>query len=70
MTGSETFIMVALRCSESSTPVFLASSIWSAKNFRSALTLIFVVSMTSPASSEAFFLRTVTFPAASTNSMR
>ena len=62
--------MVALRCSDSSTPSFFASSIWSAKNLRSAFTLILVVSMISPASSEAFFLRTVTLPAASTNSMR
>ena len=70
MTGSETFIMVALRCTEKSTPLALASSICSSMNLRSAFALIFVVSMISPARSGAFFLRTVAFPAASTNSMR
>ena len=70
MTGSETFIMVALRCTENSTPLFFASSICSSTNLRSARTLMCVESMISPSSSGAFFLRTVALPSAPTNSIR
>ena len=49
MIGSETFIIVAFMCSENSTPFALASAICSARNVRSAATLITVESMTSPA---------------------
>ena len=49
MIGSETFIMVAFRCSDSSTPFALASSISAAKKSRSARLLMTAASMTSPA---------------------
>ena len=49
MMGSAIFIMVALTCSENSTPSFLAASICSAKKARSALRLITAASMISPA---------------------
>ena len=40
MTGSETFIIVAFRCSEKSTPFSFASAICSAKKDRRAETLM------------------------------
>ena len=69
MIGSETFIMVALRCSDSSTPFALASAIDAAKNSRSARRLMADAPMTSP-SSTATSLSTLDPPvAASTNSI-
>ena len=50
MIGSETFIIVALRCTENSTSSALARAIWAARNSRSAATCITVASTTSPAS--------------------
>ena len=70
MMGSEIFIMVAFRCSENSTPSFLAASICSAKKARSALALITEASMISPASIAVFAFSTVTAPSAPTSSMR
>ena len=70
MIGSDTFIIVALRCNENSTPCALASAICSARNVRSAATFITVESMTSPAITGTFSLSTVTASSAATNSMR
>ncbi len=49
MIGSETFIMVAFRCSENSTPCAFASSIWRATNAASALRDMRAPSTISPA---------------------
>ena len=70
MIGSETFIMVALRCTENNTPVALATAICSVINDASASTRMTVASMTSPAKRGAAFFSTVTVPAAATCSMR
>ncbi len=70
MTGSDTFIMVALRCRDSSRPFARASSICSSKNARSAWTCITELSRISPATSGSAFLSTVTVPSAATNSNR
>src|SRR5580692_8224412 len=68
--GSAIFIMVALTCSENSTPSFFAASISSAKKVRSALRLITSASMISPAASVVFAFSTVTAPSTPTSSMR
>ncbi len=70
MTGSETFIMVALRCTEKRTSWRRASSICSAMKARRALMLMNEPSSTSPAFRGSFSLSTFTVPALSTNSMR
>ncbi len=70
MMGSETFIMVALRCTEKSTPCSLASAICRPKNTCSAARRITDASMTSPASSGVEAFRTVIAPSAATCSMR
>ncbi|MNP35279.1 hypothetical protein D3C76_1286050 [compost metagenome] len=70
MIGSETFIMVALRCTDSSTPLALASSISAAMNLRRALVLNTAQSMISPALTEVFSFRTVVLPFLSSSSMR
>ena len=49
MIGSETFIIVAFRCTEKSTPFSLASSTCSARNASSALRRITAASTISPA---------------------
>ena len=67
MTGSETFIIVAFMCSENSTPFSFASAICSVKKERSAETLIFDASSTSPASSLRPSFRTCVCPSASTS---
>ena len=50
MIGSDTFIIVALRWTENSTPSALARAICAVRNSRSAATCIAVASTTSPAS--------------------
>mmetsp|Transcript_8137 Transcript_8137/g.19407 ORF Transcript_8137/g.19407 Transcript_8137/m.19407 type:complete len:247 (+) Transcript_8137:1669-2409(+) len=70
MIGSETFIIVALRCKDRSTSFALASDISSSKYFCNALTLMKVASSTSPDTSDSFGFNTVTFPSAATCSMR
>ncbi len=49
MIGSETFIIVAFRCSENSTPWAFASSICASTNVASARVSITAASTTSPA---------------------
>ena len=49
MIGSETFIIVAFRCSENSTPCAFASSICASTKRDSACALITAASITSPA---------------------
>ncbi len=56
MIGSETFIMVAFRCRDSSTSCCLASAICASKNSRRAFLLITLASITSPAFSAVFSL--------------
>jgi len=51
MIGSLTFIMVAFRCSENSTPLACASSIWASMKEASADALITAASIISPACS-------------------
>ena len=70
MIGSETFIIVALRCTENSTSSALARAICSARNRRSAATFMKVPSTTSPASTGTDSFSTVTVPSAATCSMR
>ena len=70
MIGSETFIIVALRCTENSTSSALARAICSARKRRSAATFMKVPSTTSPASTGIDSLSTVTVPSAATCSMR
>ena len=50
MIGSETFIIVALRCTENSTSSAWARAIWASRNSRSAATCMTVASTISPAS--------------------
>ena len=50
MIGSDTFIIVALRCTENSTPSALARAIWASRNSCNAATCSAVASTTSPAS--------------------
>ena len=68
--GSETFIIVDLRCSDSSAPSRAAASICSEKNRRRVLTFITAVSTTSPASRDIPSLSAVTLPSALTNSIQ
>ena len=70
MIGSETFIIVALRCRENSTPWALASAIWVVRNATSARLLMTAPSMISPARTGSSGLRTVTVPSVATCSMR
>ena len=70
MIGSETFIIVALRWMENSTPCCLASSICASRKLTSAPRLMNVPSSTSPAFSAILSFRTVTVPLLSVNSIR
>ena len=70
MIGSETFIIVALRCAENSTSSALARAICSVRKRRSAATSMNVPSTTSPASTLTPSLSTVSVPSAATCSMR
>jgi hypothetical protein len=67
MIGSETFIMVALRCTENSTPSDLARSTWAARNSSSAAALMTVPSTISPARTGKASLSVVVVPSASTS---
>ena len=70
MTGSETFIMVALRCTENSTSSALARAIAFARNAWRWATSMTVASTISPASTGIASLSTVTVPSAASCSMR
>ena len=70
MMGSDTFIIVALRWSDSRAPSSRASSMVRLKKARRAAAFMTAASTTSPASSATRSLRTVAAPSASTNSMR
>ena len=70
MIGSDTFIIVALRCSESSSPVALASAICAEKNACSSRRLITDADTRSAASTGIDALSTVVLPCASVCSMR
>jgi hypothetical protein len=70
MIGSETFIIVALRCTENSTPRCLATCTCSARNCSSAALRMTAASMISPACTANGDLRTVVVPSAPTCSMR
>ena len=70
MIGSETFIIVALRCTENSTPSALARAICAARNARSAATRMTLASTTSPASTGTDSRSTVVVPSSPTSSIR
>ena len=67
MMGSETFIMVAFRWAENSTPSALARATWAARNASRAAARITVPSMTSPARTGKARLRTLTVPSSLTS---
>ena len=69
MIGSETFIMVAFRCTENSTPCFFASAICASMKLASARLLITAASMISPASKAVFGFSTVWLPSLPNHSM-
>ena len=69
MIGSETFIIVAFRCTENSTSSALARAICSVRKRRSAATLMNVASTTSPARTGSASLSTVSVPSAPTSSI-
>ncbi len=62
MIGSETFIMVAFRCTENSTPWAFASAICASRKLRSAVRLITEASMISPAFTAVFSFSTFLVP--------
>src|SRR5690606_40128349 len=64
MIGSETFIMVALRCSENSTPRAFASAIWASMKRASAERRMLAASITSPACRGNASLSVLTVPSA------
>jgi hypothetical protein len=68
--GSDTFIMVALRCSENRMPSALAAASCSARKFWRAVLLMKVASTTSPAWMGRASSRTVVVPSPVTCSMR
>lgn len=70
MIGSETFIIVALRCTENRTPSALALAICAVRNSRSAATCRTEASTTSPARTGTDSRRTVVVPSAAASSMR
>ena len=70
MIGSETFIIVAFRCTEKSTPCALASATCSARKASSAARRMTAASSTSPASTAMPALSTVTVPSPPTCSTR
>jgi hypothetical protein len=70
MIGSETFIIVAFRCRENSTPFALASAICSARNASSACRRITAASTISPACTASPSLSTVTAPSVAMCSIR
>ncbi len=70
MIGSETFIIVAFRWTENSTPSALARAICSVRNSRSAATRMTVASTTSPASTGTESRSTVVVPSSPASSIR
>ena len=70
MIGSETFIIVALRCTENSTSSALARAICAVRNSRSAATRSTVASTISPASTGTDSRSTVVVPSSPTSSIR
>lgn len=70
MIGSETFIIVAFRCTEKSTSSSLARATCAARNSRSAATRMTEASTTSPASTGTDSRSTVVLPSSPTSSMR
>ena len=70
MIGSDTFIIVALRCTENRTPRSLASATCSRRNVSSAARRMTAASITSPARTGVRSLSTVVCPSAPTCSMR
>ena len=70
MIGSETFIIVAFRCTEKSTPCALASATCAARKASSAARRMTAASSTSPTSTGMRSLSTVTVPSAPTCSIR
>ncbi len=68
--GSETFIIVAFRCTENSTPSALALATCAVRNSRSAATRITEASTTSPARTGTDSRSTVVEPSSPTSSMR
>ena len=70
MIGSETFIIVALRWTENSTPSALARAIWASRNSCSAATCRAVASTTSPASTGTDSRSTVVLPSSATSAIR
>ena len=70
MIGSETFIIVALRCTENSTSSALARAIWAVRNSRSAATRRTVPSTISSASTGTDSRSTVVSPSSPTSSIR
>ena len=70
MIGSETFIIVALRCTENRTSSAAARAIWASRNSCSAATCIAVASTISPASTGTDSRSTVDEPSAASSWMR
>ena len=66
MIGSDTFIMVAFRCTENNRPSCLAASTCSAKKSSKAVARMTVASTTSPGNTSRPSRRTVTVPSPST----
>ncbi|CAM5741345.1 hypothetical protein SALBM311S_01251 [Streptomyces alboniger] len=69
MIGSETFIMVAFRCTENSTPSALAWAIRAVRNSRSGATCMTEASTTSPSRTGTDSRRTVVEPSSPTSSI-
>ena len=67
MIGSETFIIVAFKCTENNTPSAFARAIWAARNSSNAATCNAVASTTSPASTGTDSRNTVA-PSSATSS--
>lgn len=70
MIGSETFIIVAFRCTENRTSSALARATWAVKNSRSAATRMTAASTTSPARTGTDSRSTVVVPSSPASSMR
>ena len=70
MIGSDTRIIVVLRCTENRTPRFFASAICSARKASSAARRMTAASMISPLETLVCSLSTVTLPSRSTCSIR
>ena len=68
MIGSETFIIVAFRCTEKSTPSSLARAIWASRKVRRSATRITAASTTSPARTAMGGRSSLTVPSAATSS--